>query len=69
MKRSVFNAILRDMEHTRMESYEADSERERKRLLKHYSQMQLSIKPFLMGQQILEEDGPLNEAGKQDDGL
>ncbi len=56
MKRSVFNAILRDMEHVRMMSYEADSKREEKRLVAQYAQLHKSIEPFLSGAQILEED-------------
>jgi len=58
VKRSVFNAILRDMEHVRMESYEAESAREEKRLVRQYAQLYQSIKPFLDGVEILEEDAP-----------
>ena len=49
MTRDQVNATLRYMEHVRELSYEAETKREEKRLIREYAAMYRSIKPYLEG--------------------
>ena len=65
MKRSEYSRILRQMEHVREASYEADTKREEQRLIAEYGRLSKAIRPFTTGAQALEEDTPEEAAGER----
>ena len=49
MTRDDVARTLRFMEHVREQSYEAETKREERRLVREYSQMARAIKPYIDG--------------------
>lgn len=58
MKRADFEQTLRMMEHVRHLSYEAETKREERRLIREYSAMHRAIAPFVTGKKTFSDASP-----------